>query len=88
MPDLMHFAFIDESGTVGIPGGTHFLVVALLSTGQPRPIELTIRRAMKKYGTSLSCGEIKAANFEEKAVSRLLEAIAKEDISIFATIVD
>ncbi|GAP13551.1 hypothetical protein LARV_01306 [Longilinea arvoryzae] len=88
MPDLMHFAFIDESGTVGIPGGTHFLVVALLSTGQPREIELPIRHAMKKYGPSLSRGEIKAANFEEKAITRLLTEIAKENVSIFATIVD
>ncbi len=88
MPDLMHFAFIDESGTVGIPGGTHFLVVALLSTGQPREIELPIRHALKKYGPSLSRGEIKAANFEEKAITRLLTEIAKEDVSIFATIVD
>ena len=88
MPDLMHFAFIDESGTVGIPGGTHFLVVALLSTGQPREIELPIRHALKKYGPSLSRGEIKAANFEEKAIARLLTEIAKEDVSIFATIVD
>lgn len=88
MSDLMHFAFIDESGTVGIPSGTHFLVVALLSTGQPREIELPIRHAMKKYGPSLSRGEIKAANFEEKAIARLLTEIAKGDVSIFATIVD
>lgn len=88
MSDLMHFAFIDESGTVGIPGGTHFLIVALLSTGQPREIELPIRHAMKKYGPSLSRGEIKAANFEEKAIARLLTEIAKGDVSIFATIVD
>lgn len=88
MSDLMHFAFIDESGTVGIPGGTHFLVVALLSTSQPREIELPIRHAMKKYGPSLSRGEIKAANFEEKAIARLLTEIAKGDVSIFATIVD
>jgi len=84
----MHFAFIDESGTVGIPGGTHFLVVALLSTGQPREIELPIRHTLKKYGPSLSRGEIKAANFEEKAIARLLTELAKKDISIFATIVD
>ena len=88
MTDMMQYAFIDESGTVGVPGGTHFLVVALLSTGQPRNIELPIRRVMKKYGPSLSRGEIKASAFEEKAIARLLEAIAKEDISIFATIVD
>jgi hypothetical protein len=88
MTELMQYAFIDESGTVGVPGGTHFLVVALISAGQPRNIELPIRRAMKKYGPSLSRGEIKASNFEEKAIARLLKAIVKEDITIFATIVD
>jgi len=62
MTDLMHFAFIDESGTVGVPGGTHFLVVALLNTGQPRTIELPVRRALKKYGPSLIRRGIKAAN--------------------------
>ncbi len=79
---------MDESGTVGVPGETHFLVVALLSTGLPRAIELPIRRAMKKYGPSLSRAEIKAASFEEKAIARLLTEIVKEDIAIFATIVD
>jgi len=88
MTDLMQYAFIDESGTVGIPGGTHFLVVALLKTGQPRDIEMPVRRVLKKYGPSLSRGEIKAADFEEKAVARLLEAIAKQDVSILTTIVD
>lgn len=84
----MHFAFLDESGTISVPGGTHFFVVALLSTGKPRDIELPVRRALKKYGPSLRRGEIKAANFEEKAIARLLTEIAKEDILIFATIVD
>lgn len=84
----MHYAFIDESGTVGVPGGSHFLVVALLNTGQPRPIELIIRKALKKYGPSLSSGEIKASKFKNKFNRRLLEILAKEDISIFATIVD
>jgi DNA gyrase/topoisomerase IV subunit B len=88
MSDFMHFAFLDESGTISVPGGTHFFVVALLSTGKPRDIELPVRRALKKYGPSLRRGEIKAANFEEKAIARLLTEIAKEDILIFATIVD
>ncbi len=88
MSDLMHYAFIDESGTVGVPGGTHFLVVALLSAEQPRNIEMPIRRALKKYGPSLKRGEIKATNFEEKAIARLLAEIVKEDVAIFATIVD
>jgi len=31
MPGFMHFAFLDEWGTVVIPGGSHFLVAALLN---------------------------------------------------------
>ena len=88
MPDSTFYAFLDESGTVGWPGGTHFLVVALVETNQPRKLEMPVRRALKKYGPSLKVGEIKAANFEEKAIKRLLEAIAGEDILIFTTIVD
>jgi hypothetical protein len=88
MTDLMHYAFIDESGTVGVPAGTHFLVVAVLSAGQPREIELPVRRALKKFGLSLSRGEIKAADFEEPAIARFLKEIVKEDVSILATIVN
>ena len=88
MPDLMHYAFIDESGTVGVPTGTHFLVVAALSASQPREIELPVRRALKKFGRSLSRGEIKAADFEESAIDRFLKEIVKQDVSILATIVD
>ena len=88
MTDLMHYAFLDESGTVGVPGGTHFLIVAILNAVHPRDVELPVRRALKKYGPSLSRGEIKASDFEEKAIARLLEAIAREDVSILTTIVD
>ena len=88
MTDSMHYAFIDESGTVDVPKGTHFLVVAVLSARQPREIELPVRRALKKFGPSLSRGEIKAANFEEPAVARFLQEIVKQDVSILATIVN
>jgi len=43
---------------------------------------------MKKYGTSLSRGEIKAANFEKRGLPVYSQRLTKEDISIFATIVD
>jgi len=88
MSDLMHYAFIDESGTVGVPAGTHFLVVAALSAERPRDIELPVRRALKKFGHSLSRGEIKAADFEEQAIARFLKEIVKADVSILATIVN
>ena len=88
MSGFMHYAFIDESGTVGVESGTHFLVVALINTDNPREIEMPVRRAYKKYGRSLKHGEIKASEFEEKAISRLLEELSKQNISIFSTIVD
>ena len=56
------YAFIDESGTVGAKTGTRFLIIVSLSVKQPRVIELTIRRAIKKYGSKIASGEIKAAD--------------------------
>lgn len=88
MSNLMHYAFIDESGTVGFQNGTHFLVVAVLCAGHPREIELPVRRALKKYGPSLKRGEIKAADFEEPAIARFLREIMKEDVLILASIVN
>jgi hypothetical protein len=88
MTDLMHYAFIDESGTASVPGGTHFLVVAILSTKYPREIEMPVRRALKKFGPNLARGEIKAADFEERAVARFLKEIVKQNVSILALIVD
>jgi hypothetical protein len=84
----LHYAFIDESGTVGFPGGTHFLVIGVLVSDNPREVERPIRRALKKFGPSLTSGEIKAADFGEPAVLRLLNEIAQADIEIVATIVD
>lgn len=88
MDTLLHYAFIDESGTVRVESGSHFLVIAVLSANRPREIELPIRRALKKHGRSLKTGEIKAAHASEKTNLRLLETIAGRDVSIVAVIVD
>lgn len=88
MDTILYYAFMDESGTVGASTGTHFLVVAVLATSNPRDVERPIRRAMKKFGPSLGSGEIKAADFDESAILRLLSEIAEEEITIVATIVD
>ncbi len=82
------YAFIDESGTVGAKTGTRFLIVVVLSVSQPRSLELTIRRAIKKYGAKVASGEIKAADFEEAAIIRLLRALAKEDMTVMAVVLD
>jgi hypothetical protein len=59
MTDSMHYAFIDESGTVGAETGTHFLVIAAICGNRARDIEIPVRRAQKKFGTSLASGEMK-----------------------------
>jgi len=84
----MHYAFLDESGTVGPSTGSNFLVVAVLDINQPRIIELKIRRALKKHGRRLRNGEIKAARSEEPIILRMLHAIFEEEVSIVAVIVD
>lgn len=88
MTTTLQYAFIDESGTVGASTGSHFLVIAVLSVGRPRDIELPVRRALKKYGHRLSGGEIKAAKTEKAAILRMLQAIADQDVNIVAVIVD
>ena len=88
MPVGLQYAFIDESGTVGASHGSHFLVVAVLTTASPRHLELPVRRALKKYGGSLTHGELKATHASEKANLRMLETIAGQDVQIVAVIVN
>jgi len=85
---LLHYAFVDESGTVDPFSGSHFLVIALLGTVKPRAIELHVKRAFKKYGTRLASGEMKADASRDVVVKRLLQAIAQEPVTIVAVIVD
>lgn len=84
----LYYSFIDESGTVGVPNGTHFLVVAVLTSTQPRELELPVRRALKKFGRSLTQGEMKATHASEKVNLKMLEMIAERDVNIVAVIVD
>jgi hypothetical protein len=88
MTDLMHYAFIDESGTVGAETGTHFLIIAVICGNQARDIEIPVQRAQKKFGTSLASGEMKANNSREAVVLRLLEELVKQDIQIVAVMID
>jgi len=88
MSPPLQYAFVDESGTVDPFSGSHFLVIAMLSTAKARPIELTIKRALKRYGTSLASGEMKASASREVVVQHLLQALANEPIAILAVVVD
>jgi len=84
----LHYAFVDESGTAAPLSGSHFLVVALLAAVKPRSIDLHIRRAHKKYGTSLASGEMKANSSRAEVVEQLLRVIASEPVAIVAVVVD
>jgi hypothetical protein len=88
MPEPLHYAFLDESGTVGAATGTHFLVVSVICGNRVRDIELPVQRAQKKFGTSLASGEMKASSSREEVILRLLKALIKEDIEIVAVVID
>ena len=68
MDATLHYAFMDESGTVSASTGTHFLVIAVLAVENPRDLEVPVRRALKKSGRDLTGGEIKASRASEKMI--------------------
>jgi len=90
MEALLQYAFMDESGTVGVTG-THFLIVAATTLPNPRDIEKPIRnafrQALKKFGAE-AVSEVKASDLDEPVVLRLLAEIAEKDVQVFITIVD
>ncbi len=84
----MTYAFLDESGDEIPFGGEPYLVVALLSTGRPRALELAVTHARRKYGASLASGEMKADASPPEVTAWLLRAIAAAPIEIVAVILD
>ena len=88
MPQPYYYAFLDESGDVSPFSGSRFLVIAVLVTAEPRSIELHIKRAHKKYGTSLASGEMKADASQDRVIEHILRLIAGERVAILAIIVD
>lgn len=89
MSEVLHYAFLDESGDVAIfAPGEPFLVVVALVSRTPRRLELIMKRALKRFGASLASGEMKAAHSAEKTIRWILEAIVAEDVSIITVVVD
>jgi len=84
----MRYGFLDESGGADPFSGSHFLVVAVLTTNIPRPIALHVKRARKSLGRKARPDEMKAAVLEERVIERLLRSIVEEDVGIVAVIVD
>ena len=88
MSQPLRYAFLDESGTASPFAGSHFLVVALISTAHPRTLELHVRRAQKRYGASLRSGEMKADGSRETVIAEILAALVREPVAIMAVAVD
>jgi len=88
MPDLMHYAFVDESGSTAPTETSHLLVVAVLGTEEPISIRRVIHRFQKKLNTSLPAGEIKAGKLEPAKIKKVLGKLAQSPIQIVAVIVD
>lgn len=84
----LRYAFIDEAGTIALSRTSHILIVAALCLKNPRSIEHTIKKAQKKYGSSLASGELKAKKSEEKLIEFILAALTRELIEIFSVVVD
>jgi len=88
MTDLLHYAFIDETGNIIFSSENHFLIVAALGTNNRNSITRIIRNTQKKFGASLSSGELKAKKESDSLVRHVLGLLSKEPIQIFAVVVD
>jgi len=88
MDMTLRYAFVDEAGNIALSHQNHVLLVAALCTDTPRAINRIIRKAQKKYGSSLASGELKAKKAESRLVETLLTILAREPIEVFAVIVD
>jgi hypothetical protein len=84
----LHYAYLDESGDAAPFWGSRYLVVAVLITRDPRPIELHVKRARKSLGRKARSDELKAANLKTSVTGRLLAAIADEEIEIMTIVVN
>lgn len=84
----LHYAFIDEAGSVALSRKNHIFIVAALCLENPRAIENVINKAQKKYGSSLASGELKAKKSEEKLIAYILSALAQEHIEVFSIVID
>ena len=84
----LRYAFIDEAGSAALSRNNHIFIVAALCLENPRTIENTIKRAQKKYGTSLASGELKAKQSENRLIKHILESLSQEPIEVFAVVID
>ena len=89
MTEALRYAFLDEFGGVALFAPKEpFLIVAALVVPTLRGQELLVKRARKRFGSSIVAGEMKAAHSSEQTVRWMLESIAQEDVSIVVVALD
>jgi hypothetical protein len=88
MDRRLHFAYIDEAGSVALSLDNHIIVVAALCTGNPQAIVKVIRKIRKKYLSPGTSGELKAKKESNQLVEALLTSLARETIEIYTVIID
>lgn len=89
MTEPLRYAFLDEFGGVALfTPKEPFLIVAALVVSTPRGLEVLVKRALKRFGSSTATGEMKATHSSEKTVRWMLESIAQEDVSIVIVSLD
>lgn len=84
----MIYGFVDEAGDADPYSGSRFLVVAAFTTPIVRPIDLRVKRAHQSLGRAVQSDELKASAQDQRVNERLLQSLAKEDISIVTAIID
>lgn len=82
------YGYFDETGDVAPFSGSRYFIVAGYVTTNPRPVELLVQRARKSLGRQARLSEIKSANTLMAVQERLLQALAKEEVDVFATVLD
>lgn len=80
---MLSYAFVDESGSVEISGMRDWcLVMAAVVIDSPKPLELLVKRAFKRFGANPAVAEFKAAHSDDKTVRWMLQEMAMLDVAI------
>ncbi len=88
-PSPLWYAFSDESGDTSLFSSAQpVLAIGAILTRTPRPIVLHVTRTLKKWGTDVALGELKASRSQRQLVVRLLTALAQADIAVVGVVLD
>ena len=86
----MTHGFLDQTGDVGrIEGATHYLIVAVIITGNPHWLRKAVIKTRKGLRKKLKqIPELKAKRTPKKVIAKLLRHVATLDVEIVAVILD